>query len=71
MNDGCGLCHLVSAQSARRRKLTYFLEAATATVARASTFFAFEEELSLLDPDLNLACVRAKVGSLEGGDLEF
>ena len=35
------------------------------------TFLSFDEEFSLLNPDLNLACVRAEVGPLEGGNLEL
>lgn len=67
MNDGCRLCHLVSAQSARRRKLTVV----KASNLGYSTFFSFDQKLSLLDPDLDLSCIGAKVGTLEGGDLEF
>jgi hypothetical protein len=37
----------------------------------ALTFFSFDEEFSLFNPDLDLACVRAEVGPLESGDLQF
>ncbi len=71
MNDGCRLCHLVSAQSARRRKLTVLSHQIWGIYSGQSTFFSFDQELGLLDPDLDLTCIRAKVRALEGGDLEF